>query len=70
MSTSKETTARVTEMLGELRRLVEALDRRVPRAERSGEARIAQESADLRGQALTLIRCLEEELEARGTGPT
>ncbi len=43
------------EMMADLERLVEALDRRVPRLERLGEARIAGEAAELREKALALI---------------
>lgn len=48
------------EMLAELRRLVEALDRRVPRLKHLGEEKIAREAADLRARALSLIREIEE----------
>jgi hypothetical protein len=47
------------EMLSDLYRLIEALDRRVPRIERSGEAQIAHDAADLRERALSLIRQIE-----------
>ena len=47
------------EMLSDLYRLIEALDRRVPRIERSGEAQIAHDAADLRERALSLIRRIE-----------
>jgi hypothetical protein len=47
------------EMLSDLYRLIEALDRRVPRLERIGEAHIAAEAADLRERALSLIRRIE-----------
>ncbi len=43
------------EMLGDLQRLVDALDRRVPRLERAGEAQIAHDAADLRQRAIDLI---------------
>jgi hypothetical protein len=47
-------------MRADLRRLIEALDRRVPRLERAGEAQIAGEAADLRDQAMNLIRRIDE----------
>jgi hypothetical protein len=47
------------ETLADLYRLVEAIDRRVPRLERSGEAQIAQDAADLRERAMRLIRKIE-----------
>jgi len=47
------------EMLADLRRLIEALDRRVPRLERLGEADIVSDAADLRTRALSLIQQLE-----------
>jgi hypothetical protein len=46
-------------MLGDLHRLIEALDRRVPRLERLGEAQIAHDAAALRERALSLIREIE-----------
>jgi hypothetical protein len=46
-------------MLPDLYRLIEALDRRVPRVERSGERQIARESADLRARAVNLIKRIE-----------
>ncbi|HUL73484.1 MAG TPA: hypothetical protein VLT86_10305 [Vicinamibacterales bacterium] len=47
------------DMLEDLYRLIEALDRRVPRLERNGEAQIARDAADLRERALGLIRKIE-----------
>ena len=47
------------EMLSDLYRLIEALDRRVPRLERVGEAQIARDAADLRERANGLIRQIE-----------
>ena len=44
-----------TDTIGMLRDLVDALDRRVPRAERAGETRIALEAAALRTAALNRI---------------
>jgi hypothetical protein len=46
-------------MLSDLYRLIEALDRRVPRLERVGEAQIARDAADLRERANGLIRQIE-----------
>lgn len=42
-----------------LREVVEALDRRVPRPEREGEARIAEDAAALKQKALEQIASLE-----------
>lgn len=47
--------ASAREMLADLYQLIEALDRRVPRLERAGEARIARDAADLRERAMSLI---------------
>jgi hypothetical protein len=52
----------VSELIVELRQLIEALDRRVPRLERSGEADIARDAAALREEALARIAVLEESL--------
>jgi hypothetical protein len=46
-------------MLSDLYGLVEALDRRVPRMERIGEAQIAHDAADLRERAVSLIQRIE-----------
>ena len=51
-----------TDTIGMLRDLVDALDRRVPNAERVGEAQIAVEAAALRSAALRRI----EELTTGG----
>ena len=59
MITKDEKRAHAMEMLEDLRRLVEALDRRVPRLERVGEAQIADDAADLRERAVSLIRKIE-----------
>jgi hypothetical protein len=55
----ENTTAEVQEMLSDLSELIAALDRRVPRLERIGEAQIAQDAADLRERALNLIQRIE-----------
>ena len=47
------------EMVDDLRRLIEGIDRRVPHLERLEEARIARDAADLRERAVTLLRALE-----------
>ena len=47
------------DVLADLYRLIEALDRRVPRLERLGEAQIAHDAADLRERAVSLIRRIE-----------
>jgi hypothetical protein len=63
--TNDERAEHAREMLADLYRLIEALDRRVPRLERLGEARIAREAADLRKRAVNLIRDIEERTPAR-----
>lgn len=60
MTTSKSTpVAAAKQMLTDLERLVEAIDRRVPHLERLSEAKIAREAADLRRRAVKLIRELK-----------
>ena len=49
------------EMLADLYFLVEALDKRLPRLERAGEAQIAHDAAALRERAVSLIKCIEGE---------
>lgn len=63
--TKAEKAASAREMLADLERLIEALDRRVPRLERLGEAQIARDAADLRTRAVDLMRRIESELEPR-----
>ena len=58
-NTSENKSAEVQEMLSDLTELIAALDRRVPRLERIGEAQIAQDAADLRARALSLIQRIE-----------
>jgi len=53
------------EMLGELERLIEAIDRRVPRVERLGEPTIAHDAANLRERAVTLRDALLAAKETR-----
>ncbi len=59
ISTRAEKAAQSREIIADLRRLIEALDRRVPRLERIGEPQIASDAAGLREQALNLIQRLE-----------
>ena len=47
-----------TEQVRHLRELIDALDRRVPRTERSGEVDIARDAADLRARALKRLAAL------------
>jgi hypothetical protein len=49
----------IPQMLTDLRFLIDALDSRVPRLERIGEAQIAHEAADLRARAVALIHRIE-----------
>jgi hypothetical protein len=44
------------EIVRELEELIEALDRRLPRVERAGEAAIAREAAALRAKAVARLR--------------
>ena len=48
------------QLIENLRELIEALDRRVPRIERAGEAAIARDAAALRTEALKRIAQLED----------
>ena len=48
-----------SEVIAALRELIEALDRRVPQVERSGELRIGKDAAMLRSQAVTRIEALQ-----------
>ena len=57
--TADERAAQARAVLADLQRLIEALDRRVPRLERVGEAQIARDAADLRERAVELIRKIE-----------
>jgi hypothetical protein len=59
MTTKEDRCTQAREMLEDLYRLIEALDRRVPRLERIGEAQIAHDAADLRERAVSLIRQIE-----------
>lgn len=48
-----------SEVIAALQELIEALDRRVPHAERSGEIRIGKDAAMLRNEAVTRIEALQ-----------
>ena len=51
------------ELLQELRELIEALDRRVPRVERAGESAIARDAAVLRATAVKRLHELTNQSE-------
>lgn len=57
--TMNEEPTPATDVLADLYRLIEALDRRLPQLQRSGEAQIARDAADLRQRASQLIRQIE-----------
>ena len=48
-----------SDVIAALRELIEALDRRVPQAERSGEIRIRKDAAMLRNEAVVRIEALQ-----------
>jgi hypothetical protein len=50
-----------TERIRHLHELIAALDRRVPQVKRAGEASIARDAAELRGQAVQRIAELEKQ---------
>ena len=50
-----------TDAVRELLELIAALDRRVPRVERAGEAAIARDAAELKTRAMKRIEELERE---------
>ena len=52
------------ELVQELRELIAALDRRVPRVERAGESAIARDAAKLRATAVSRLRELTARSEA------
>lgn len=60
--TREDKVAQAREMVSDLHRLIEALDRRVPRLNQAGEAEIARDAADLRERALSMIRRIESDL--------
>lgn len=47
-------------LIVDLRELVDALDRRVPRLERAGETAIARDAAHLRDEAIDRLKKLEQ----------
>jgi hypothetical protein len=53
------TTAATQTLIDDLRELVEALDRRVPRLERAGETAIARDASRLRDEAVLRLANLE-----------
>lgn len=59
ITTQDHKAGHATNMLSDLYRLIEALDRRLPQLTRVGEAQIAHDAADLRERAVTLIRRIE-----------
>lgn len=60
--TREDKVAQAREMVADLNRLIEALDRRVPRLSQVGEAEIARDADDLRERALAMIRRIESDL--------
>jgi type VI protein secretion system component VasF len=69
ITTRQDKISQASERIAELRRLIEALDRRVPHLERLGEAQIARDAADLRERTLGLIRRIEDENQEAGHPP-
>jgi hypothetical protein len=63
-SSTDDSTAQAKALLADLNRLIEALDRRVPRLERSGEEQIAHDAAELRERAARLIQRIEGDAKA------
>ena len=59
ITAKEERCAHAKDILEDLYRLIEALDRRVPRLERIGEAQIAHDASALRERAVSLIRQIE-----------
>jgi hypothetical protein len=59
--TTRRTAERATQAIRHLYELIAALDRRVPQAERRGEASIARAAGALRAQATKRIADLERE---------
>ena len=55
-----------TRAVRELLELIAALERRVPRVERAGEADIARDAAALKSRALRRIEELERDIRAFG----
>ncbi len=59
----------VTQLARQLRELIAALDRRVPRVGRAGEASIARDSAALRADALKRLADLAAQSTPETAGP-
>jgi hypothetical protein len=60
LSRTKEVkVAHTQDILSDLYRLIEALDRRVPRLERLGESQIAHDASEIRERAVSLIQRIE-----------
>ena len=57
----------VNQLMRELHELIAALDRRVPRVERAGEASIARDAAALRAKAVTRLAELTAEASPDST---
>jgi len=55
----EEKVAHTQDILSDLYRLIEALDRRVPRLERLGESQIAHDASEIRERAVSLIQRIE-----------
>jgi hypothetical protein len=56
------------ELTGDLDELIEALDRRVARAEQPGEAAIARDAATLRAKVVDRLAELAKKRQSRGPG--
>ena len=56
------------ELVQELRELIAALDRRVPRVERAGESAIARDAAKLRATAVSRLHELTRQAEVEEPG--
>jgi hypothetical protein len=54
-----------SEQIRHLRELIDALDRRVPQIERTGEIQIARDAASLRDKALKRIEALKHGPESK-----
>jgi hypothetical protein len=52
-----------SKQIGHLRELIAALDRRVPRIERAGEAQIARDAAALKKKALDRLAELQADVD-------
>jgi len=60
MNPDDDAATRRRAMVADLHRLIEALDKRVPRLDRSDEAQIALDAADLRERASSLLLRIDE----------